>query len=188
MSNKKRTTEQWNTNDPWTTDTYQTGSTQPPKHYSGIIAFLLGLVIFMCGISTALGLMNIQLFRQLSEQAETTGAAVAFAIEPAAEEPSVSDDAVFFPLGFVGQTVPDFWCLYQQIPHGIYILDVTKGSDAALKGVSPGDVLTALDGTPVSNTEELTRLLEVYADGEPLMITLCRDGQHFDLDILKDKE
>ena len=65
---------------------------------------------------------------------------------------------------------------------------MTKGSDAALKGVSPGDVLTALDGTPVSNTEELTRLLEVYADGEPLKITLCRDGQHFDLDILKDKE
>ena len=188
MSSKKRTTDQWNTRDSWTTDTYQTGSTQPPKHYNGIIAFLLGLVIFMCGISTALGLMNIKLFRQLSEQADTTGAAVAFAIEAAVEEPSVNEDAVAFPLGFVGQTVPDFWCLYQQIPHGIYILDVKEGSDAELMGVSPGDVMTALDGTPVSNTEELTQLLGVYADGERVRITLCRDGQHIDLDVLKNKE
>ena len=188
MSNKKRTTQNWDTQDSWTTDTYQTGSTQPPKHYNGIIAFLLGLVIFMCGISTALGLMNIKLFRQLSQQAETTGAAVAFAMEAALEEPSISEDAVVFPLGFVGQTVPDFWCLYQQIPHGIYILDVTHGSDADLKGISPGDVITALDGTPVSNAEELIRLLGVYADGEPVRITLCRDGQHLDLDILKNRE
>ena len=72
MHHKKRTTEEYDQWLDWDQDTYQTGSTRPPKSHGGLIAFLLGLVIFLSGISTVLGLMNIQLFRQLNELEEPT--------------------------------------------------------------------------------------------------------------------
>ena len=53
--------------DPWNQDSYETGSTKPPKSRGGIIALLLIAVIFLGGISSALGIMNIKLFRQLRE-------------------------------------------------------------------------------------------------------------------------
>ena len=45
-------------------DYYETGSTRPPKSHGGLIAFLLILVIFLGGVSSALGLLNIQLLSQ----------------------------------------------------------------------------------------------------------------------------
>lgn len=186
MNDKKRTTEEFDHWAAWNQTTYQTGSTQPPKHHGGLIAFLLGLVIFLGGISTALSLMNIKLFRQLTAQTETTGSAVAFAQADEAEALQVDPEAVSFPLGFAGQTVPDFWCLYQDIPHGVYVMDVTAGSDAQRKGISPGDVVTAIEGTAVSSAEDLTRLLQIYASGEPVELTLSRSGQNLTLSVLKE--
>jgi hypothetical protein len=47
--------------------TYQTGSTRPPKNSSGLVAFLLIALIFLGGITSAMGLLNLHLFRQLEE-------------------------------------------------------------------------------------------------------------------------
>ena len=52
--------------DPWDQDSYKTGSTKPPKNRGGAIAVLLVAVILLGGITSALGVMNIQLFRQLN--------------------------------------------------------------------------------------------------------------------------
>ena len=57
-------------NDPWDEGVFGTGKTEPPKSYSGIIALLLILVIFLSGIVSLLSFMNIKLFRQLSEQSK----------------------------------------------------------------------------------------------------------------------
>ena len=51
--------------DPWDSDSYETGSTRPPKSHGGLIAVLLVLVIFLGGISSALGVLNIKLFHKL---------------------------------------------------------------------------------------------------------------------------
>ena len=54
--------------DPWDDGVYGTGKTEPPKSHSGIIAFLLIVVIFLSGIVSVLSFLNIQLFQQLNEQ------------------------------------------------------------------------------------------------------------------------
>lgn len=54
--------------DPWDEGVYGTGSTMPPKSHQGIIALLLILVIFLSGIVSVLGFLNIRLFQQLSLQ------------------------------------------------------------------------------------------------------------------------
>ena len=82
MKKQKNTPEEFWQEEP----TYQTGSTNPPKNHGGIVAFLLALVIFLCGISTALGLMNIRLFRELSTtESPQENAAVAFSEAARAE-------------------------------------------------------------------------------------------------------
>lgn len=53
--------------DPWDDAVYGTGNTQPPKSHGGMIAALLIVVIFLSGIASALGLMNIKLFQQLNQ-------------------------------------------------------------------------------------------------------------------------
>ena len=70
-------------NHPWDDSVYGTGRTQPPKNHGGAVAFLLILVIFLCGIITVMGIMNIKLFHRLNTQEEndlsisfTTGATV----------------------------------------------------------------------------------------------------------------
>lgn len=66
MSNRKHhPTEQINEQD---SVTYQTGSITPPQHSSALVAILLGLVIFLGGIASAMGIINIRLLTQLSQK------------------------------------------------------------------------------------------------------------------------
>ncbi len=58
----------YNQRDPWEQGVYETGRTRPPKSHGGLIALLLVVVIFLCGLVSALGVWNIRLFAQLSEQ------------------------------------------------------------------------------------------------------------------------
>ncbi len=61
----------WNKEDfpePWEQNFYQTGSTRPPKNRRGLFAVLMVCVIFLGGIISALGLLNIRLFRKLNTE------------------------------------------------------------------------------------------------------------------------
>ncbi len=49
----------------WDNGVYGTGPTKPPKSHGGLIALLLILIIFLCGVITLLGLLNVKLFQKL---------------------------------------------------------------------------------------------------------------------------
>ena len=49
----------------WDSGIYGTGKTRPPKSHNGIITLLLVLVIFLSGLVSFLGLLNVRLFAQL---------------------------------------------------------------------------------------------------------------------------
>ena len=53
-------------------DSYETGSTVPPKNNRGLIAFLLVAVILLLGTTTVLGVMNVQLFTRLDESGSSS--------------------------------------------------------------------------------------------------------------------
>jgi len=178
MSENKKSTEEF---DVWETQsTYQTGSTQPPKSRGGLVAFLLGLVIFLCGISTALGMMNIKLRWQLNVQATEEACPVAFTrtTDGIAQIQTAPD---CFSLGFCGETVTEFWKLYEDLPQGIYITEVS--GDAAAKGMEPGDILLRVDQTPITDTAGLTALLEQYRPGDTVDVTLFRDGKELSVQL-----
>lgn len=63
----------------WDNSVYGTGPTKPPKNRGGTIALMLILIIFLCGIITVLGIMNIRLFQKLKFQ-EKKNLAMSFTI------------------------------------------------------------------------------------------------------------
>ena len=60
----------YNQNDPWESGIYETGRTRPPKSHTGLIAVLLVVVIFLSGLVSFLGLLNVRLFAQLKAMPE----------------------------------------------------------------------------------------------------------------------
>ena len=67
--------------DPWEESSWQTGSTNPPKNRGGLVAVLLVLVIFLSGIVTVLGVLNVKLFRQLRQQEKQDELAISYTID-----------------------------------------------------------------------------------------------------------
>ena len=57
---------------------------------------------------------------------------------------------------------------------GVKLLSVENGSPAAAAGLLRGDVLVALDGTPVADVDDLQRLLGESAIGRPVRLSLLR--------------
>ena len=67
-----------NQNEPWDPSIYGTGRTRPPKNHGGIIAVLLVVVIFLSGLVSVLGILNVKLFAQLKEQSKKPDDALSF--------------------------------------------------------------------------------------------------------------
>lgn len=168
------------------TGTYQTGRTQPPKHYRGLIAFLIILVILLSGISTALSIMNLKLYWQLNTV--KTVPQVAFSRENTVPE---ATDAVHEEvqelhtcLGITGTVIPEVYQRYYKLPNGIYVSRVTDRSEAQEKGIIAGDIITAINGYDVH--EDLT--LDAWAgnlkEGDSVELTLYRSGNKIDMTLI----
>jgi len=151
---------------------YRTGRTEPRRKHNGLIAILLILVIFLAGMVSALGLMNIRLFRMLEDTRVETPLSFA-----EAQDETLATDGV----NFAGMNIQEVTAAYQamhQLPAGLYIASVQEGSMGAQLGIQVGDVLVSLSGTEVSTLEELQGILD--RNEALLSLTVCRNGEHLD--------
>ncbi len=71
---------------------YGTGPTQPPKQRGGILALMLIIIIFLCGIVTVLGLLNIKMFQELKVQEEENELSISFTTHATQPPPAVITD------------------------------------------------------------------------------------------------
>ena len=62
-------------------------------------------------------------------------------------------------------------------PAGVYVSEVTPGGPADQAGLRTGDIITAIDGVPVSTTDQLLDNLEYYAAGETIDFSVSRQGE-----------
>ena len=69
------------------------------------------------------------------------------------------------------------------LPEGLYITDVSEGSDAKAKGILPGDVLTHINGIKVLTTDDVLVIRDEHQVGDILTFTIYRDGKTFDVDV-----
>ena len=115
---------------------YQTGYTQPPKSYQGIIALLLIIIVILGSITTILGLLNIHLFRKLSTKPEDV-TSLHFAQMANAENQESGNANT---LGLTVKTLSTFDQKFYHLPQGVYITSVIPDSSAGKQGVLPGDI------------------------------------------------
>lgn len=83
-------------------------------------------------------------------------------------------------LGIQGSDVSAEVTELYNIPSGVAVAEVVEGSPADEAGLQQGDILTALDGRAVSSMSQLQDVLQYYAAGETVDLTIQRadNGQY----------
>ena len=86
-------------------------------------------------------------------------------------------------IGFTGEGVSNFYQFYYRLPAGFYISEVDPDSDAALKGITAGDILLSIDDYRITSAEELSVALASYEVGDTVRIVIFRSGNQYAADI-----
>jgi Trypsin-like serine proteases, typically periplasmic, contain C-terminal PDZ domain len=79
-------------------------------------------------------------------------------------------------IGITVGPIPDMAKEQYKLPSGLYISDVSKGSDAEKKGIAPGDVLVAVNGQDVTDTEEVNEMKNALSVGDTMVLSIWRNG------------
>jgi len=98
-------------------------------------------------------------------------------------------------IGITSVDVTEAYANYLNIPMGVYVRDVSSGSAAEMAGIKSGDIIIAIQGEPIKNTEELNEIKNKYKAGDTITLTISRDNTDIDIELTlqdanadKDKE
>ena len=80
-------------------------------------------------------------------------------------------------MGYIGIELQEVTSQIAQtfhMPEGIYVVNIVKGGGAEKAGIITGDIITKFDGQKVSSYADLQSILQYYAAGEAVEITVMR--------------
>ena len=115
----------------WDDSVYGNGPTEPPKNRGALVALMLILIIFLCGIVTMLSLMNIRLFRELNTDKREEELAISFTTEPTVE--AVEKTAPTQPAAPAAVSAPNATMNLQAAPKGID--NIPEGGGMSLQDI-----------------------------------------------------
>lgn len=67
--------------------------------------------------------------------------------------------------------------------NGVYIVEVSKSGAADAAGIKPGDVLTAIDSTVITNAASVQEAVSRFSPGDEAVVTVIRDGKEKKLNV-----
>lgn len=154
-------------------DSYQTGSTKPPKNRGGLVAGLLIVAILLAGVSSILGVMNIQLTRMLREEKES---ALSFApnetkmVIPGTGAAATGKPKMGLSVGSISELDQRFY----HLPAGVLITEVDHQGCAAAAGLAVGDIILTFNGTSVVTPQALEQVLLACQAGDRVEVEFYR--------------
>lgn len=165
--------------DCWDTGEFRTGTVEPPRRHSGLVALLLIAVIILSGMCVILGAVNVRLFAALNGQTNADVSVSRLSEDTAAPSASpLGNLSGQSTLGLSGETVTQRCQNYYDLPPGLFIDELTPGGAAQLAGIRQGDVLIGLNGDPITSEDELSAALRDYDPGDRVQLELYRQGRH----------
>ena len=94
------------------------------------------------------------------------------------------DDLSEVSFGLRGGTVTEEESMMKGIPQGWKIGEITEGGPCENSGLQLSDIIIALDGVTVMTTEDLYELKLNYKPGDKVTVTIYRNGDTYDFDII----
>ena len=88
-------------------------------------------------------------------------------------------------LGITMLEVTDQYTLYRYNlkEYGVYISKITKGSDADNNGLKSADRIVSIDGTKISSSAEVRKLIQRHEVGDTMTVVISRDGSEMTFNI-----
>ena len=86
-------------------------------------------------------------------------------------------------IGITVGAIPADAASHYELPEGLYISAVSEGSDAERQGVLPGDILTAVNGIPVTTTDQVNDIKNELQVGDTMTFTLWRNGEVLEITV-----
>ena len=83
-------------------------------------------------------------------------------------------------IGINGQSVSRDATMLYGIPEGIYVTYVEEDSPAMEAGLKEGDIITAFDGESITSMRDLQYMLQYYAAGETIDMTVCSSSENYE--------
>ncbi len=87
-------------------------------------------------------------------------------------------------IGITVGPITEYAADHYDIPNGLYVTAVSKGSDAETKGIKAGDIVTAVNGEPVDSTDDIISVKNSLIVGDSITFTIWREGESFDVDVI----
>lgn len=169
--------------------TYQTGAAKPRRRQNAPITLLLMLVIFLGGICSALGVMNIRLLSALyAEQQNVQALSVENADDGVAQvdiavpeiDSTLQDDEILERrLGIRVQRINELHRSYWGVSEGLAI-EQTYGEHNELQA---GDILLSVNGEALTEVSQLVRALSATPCGGRLELEVLSGRQKFTLEL-----
>lgn len=134
-----------------------------------------------------IGINSAKMSSSYSSSASVEG--LGFAI-PISEAQPIIDDLINYgyvtgrpQIGISGRDVSDAISTYYNIPLGVYVMSVEKGSSAEWAGIKVGDVIIAIQDKPIKSIDEINEIKNQYKAGDTIKLTLSRSGEDKDIDV-----
>lgn len=86
-------------------------------------------------------------------------------------------------IGITVGAIPPAAAEHYELPEGLYVSDVVEGSDAEKQGIKVGDIITAVNDTPVRVTTDISAIKDALQVGDSMKFTVWRGGETMEFNV-----
>ena len=139
-----------------------------------------GALINMYG--QVIGITNMKIMYNYYATVEGIGFAVPSAVIKEVADQLIENGFVYGEpaIGIIAAGLTSEAMSLYDLPSGVYISDIRDGSDALNRDIRVGDIITEVNGTPVSTVDEINTIKNQLQVGDTITLTIYRDGETFE--------